>query len=57
MGERTNLERSTFGKLSLEGNQQLTEDKVDWAIQKFIDTQSYFELISEVLDRAEDRQS
>ena len=55
MGERTNLERSTFGKLTLEANQQLTEDKIDWAIQRFIDTMSYYELITEVLDRAKDR--
>ena len=32
MGERTNLERQTFGKLTLDAGQFLTEDKVDWAI-------------------------
>ena len=32
MGERTQLERQTFGKLTLEANQTLTEDKIDWAI-------------------------
>lgn len=37
MGERTQLEKQTFGKLSFEHGQTLTEDKVDWAIQKFIE--------------------
>ena len=57
MGERTHIEKQTFGKLTLEGNQCLTEDKLDWAIQKFIETQSYFELVNDVLDRARDRQA
>lgn len=35
----------------------MTEDRIDWAIQSFIETQSYFELVQEVLDRARDRQS
>lgn len=57
MGERTQLEKQTFGKLQLENGQILTEDRVDWAIQRFIETQNYFELIQEVLDRARDRQA
>ena len=32
MGERTQFEKETFGKLTLESGQSLTEDKVDWAI-------------------------
>lgn len=57
MGERTQLEKQTFGKFALEHGQSLTENKVDWAISKFIETQSYFELVTEVLDRARDRQA
>ena len=57
MGERTQMEKQTFGKLTLEHGQQLTEDKVDWAVSKFIETQSYYELVTEVLDRARDRQA
>ena len=55
MGERTQLEKQTFGKLTLEVNQSLTEDKIDWAIQNFIESQSYYELIQEVLEKAKDR--
>ena len=57
MGERTQLEKQTFGKLTLEGGQILTESKVDWAISKFIESQSYYELVNDVLARARDRQA
>lgn len=35
----------------------MSEDKIDWAIERFIETQSYFELVTEVLEKARDRQS
>jgi hypothetical protein len=56
MGERTQLEKQTFGKLTIETG-YLTEEKVDWAISKFIENQTYYELVSDVLERARDRQA
>ena len=37
MGERTAIEKQTFGKLTLDSGQTLTESKIDWLISKFIE--------------------
>ena len=57
MGERTHLEKSSFGKLSLDDGATLSEDRLDWVMQQFIAAKTYAELVTEVLERARDRQA
>ena len=56
MGERTQEEKQTFGKIYLDAGQSLSEDKIDWIIQQHLESGHYYELINEVLQRAQDRQ-
>ena len=56
MGERTQEERQTFGKIQLEAGSSLAEDKIDWVIAHHLDGGHYYELINDVLQRAQDRQ-
>ena len=53
MGESTQQDKEMFGKLKLE--QALSEDNIDLVIDAFVETQSYYELVIEVLERARDR--